>query len=244
MSLVRYIVGFIVLAVLAGAHMVVLLLLLPSYALRVRASNCLGHVLGPAELAITGCDVSVEGREAFDGSRPAIYASNHTSMLDIFIAIWLSPRGTVGVGKAEVIWIPIFGQAYALSGNLRIDRGNRERAKASLKKLGERVRKHKLSIFYWPEGTRMKDGRLGTFKKGLYHLAVATGLPIVPVVVTNAHKAMPKNTRTIVPTKVGVRTLPPVDTSGWADMDPAEAMAALQQVFADALPEEQKPLPG
>ena len=47
----------------------------------------------------------------------------------------------------------------------------------------EIVRRHRLSIFMWPEGTRSRDGRLLPFKKGIVHMALQTGLPVVPVVV-------------------------------------------------------------
>ena len=43
-----------------------------------------------------------------------------------------------------------------------------------------------LSVIIAPEGTRSADGELGPFKKGAFRIAMATGLPIVPIVVRNA----------------------------------------------------------
>ena len=49
------------------------------------------------------------------------------------------------------------------------------------------MRKERLSVFIFPEGTRSyADGpEMGAFKKGAFHLAVKAGVPIVPVVAGN-----------------------------------------------------------
>lgn len=240
-SALRFALAFAFMSILGLAHLIALLVLLPSYGLRVRVSNVFGRILGPVQLAIAGNTVEVVGRAGFDADRPAIYVSNHTSMLDVFVAIGLSPPGTVGVGKASVIWLPVFGQLYALSGNLRLERGDRERSIASLNRLAERVRTHRLSIFYWPEGTRARDGRLLPFKKGVYHLAVATGLPVVPVIVSGMHRALPADTYRLVPTEIRVEVLDPIEASGWEQSGPEAALAGLREVFIQALPEDQRP---
>jgi 1-acyl-sn-glycerol-3-phosphate acyltransferase len=66
------------------------------------------------------------------------------------LGIWLSPSGTCGVGKKEVIWYPFFGQFFWLAGHLTIDRNNRGSAIEALKGLATLVAKHGLSIFVWP----------------------------------------------------------------------------------------------
>ena len=39
------------------------------------------------------------------------------------------------------------------------------------------------SVVIFPEGTRTRDGRLGAFKKGGFHLAMDSGADIVPVAI-------------------------------------------------------------
>lgn len=241
MSWVKLAVGMVFMALATVAHAVVLLALLPWRNARIRSCNHWGHVVGRACMALSGSTVSVEGQQHLDGARPAIYVSNHTSVLDIFLGIWLAPVGTVGVAKKEVIFYPFFGQLYWMSGHLRIDRGNHDRAVAAMRELGDIVRRYKLSIWMWPEGTRSRDGRLRPFKKGLVHLAVETGLPVVPVVVVGAHRAWEKGTQRIVGVPIAVRVLPPVDTSAWAGRSTEACLEEVHARFREALPEDQLP---
>ena len=51
------------------------------------------------------------------------------------------------------------------------------------------------SLIIYPEGTRTKDGSLGTFKKGAFRIAVDNGLPIVPLTLDGAFEAWPPGRR-------------------------------------------------
>ncbi len=219
---------------------VVCLLLLPWRPLRIRVCNVFGHIVGRAILAITGTTLVGDRRPALGASMPAIYISNHTSPIDIFLGIWLSPMGVCGVAKKEVVWYPFFGQLYLISGHLRIDRANRGSAIAALAKIAELVREQGLGIWIWPEGTRSRDGRLRAFKKGFAHLALATGLPVVPVVVTGAHRIWRKNSFLIHPGEVRVQVLPAIDTSRWTLETLDQHVSDVHRIVNEALPEEQR----
>ncbi|KAL6534879.1 hypothetical protein OROGR_013554 [Orobanche gracilis] len=47
------------------------------------------------------------------------------------------------------------------------------------------------SIFFFPEGTRSKDGKLGPFKKGAFSVAAKTGVPVVPITLIGTGGIMP-----------------------------------------------------
>jgi lysophosphatidate acyltransferase len=238
----RLIVGFVLFALYTAAWASVLVVLLPWRILRIKAINHYGTVAGGTAMWLSGCPLTFEGREHLDAARPALYISNHTSILDLFLGMWISPVGTVGVAKKQVVYYPLLGQLYLLSGHLRIDRGNSEKAIASLRHMGEVVRKHHLSIWMWPEGTRSRDGRLLPFKKGIVHLALQTGLPIVPVIVTGAHHAWRKGSLAVQRVPIRITALPAIDTTGWEAAKVDDYTAQLHQVFENALPPEQRPL--
>lgn len=233
------------LAVVAGASVlqaVILLFLLPSRTARIRSSIVFERLTGHACLWLSGCKVELEGREHLDPSRPAIYVVNHTSIMDLFIALKYMPYGCVGVVKKQVIFYPFFGQLYLLTGHLRIDRGNHVGAVASMKSLAELVRKARLSIFISPEGTRSRDGRLLPFKRGMAHLALQTGLPIVPIVVVGAYGAWRSDSLAVRGGSIRVKVLPAVDTSAWTAERSAEATEEIHRIFRSHLPPDQLPV--
>lgn len=242
LTLLRILAGTVVMAVGVAIQMVVLILLLPSRNLRIRSCNYWGKVVGRVEMWISGCPITLEGEQHLDRTRPAIYVSNHTSPMDAFLAMFLSPVGTVGVVKKGIIWYPFFGQMYLLSGHLRIDRANRESAIQDLADLARVVKQHALSIYIWPEGTRSRDGRLGGFKKGVAHMALATGLPIVPIVVTGAHRAWEKGGMKIAPVPIRIRVLPPIATTGWTRDRIDDHLAELRAAYLAVLPDDQQPV--
>jgi 1-acyl-sn-glycerol-3-phosphate acyltransferase len=177
----------------------------------------------------------VRHRERLGESRPAIYVTNHTSVLDVLISMWLCPMGGCGIAKKEIARIPFFGWAYRLSGHLLIDRGDREGAIAALATTAEFVRSHRLSIWIWPEGTRSRDGRLLSFRKGFVHLAIATGLPVVPVVIHGAHERVPDRSFTVIPGELEVEVLEPIDTRGWKRDTLDEHVEQVHAIVARAL---------
>lgn len=236
------VVGTVVMALAVAVQIAILLVLLPSRVLRARSCNYFGKVVGPLMMWLSRGPVTWSGTENLREDRPAIYISNHTSIVDIFLAIWLSPIGTVGVAKKQVIYYPFFGQMYWLSGHLRIDRGDSKGAVESLQELARITKENGLSIYIWPEGTRSRDGRLLPFKKGIVHLALQTGLPIVPVVIHNGHKVWEKNTLVIGKAPLHIDILPPVDTSDWSLDTIEEHLALLQARYTAVLSPDQQPL--
>jgi 1-acyl-sn-glycerol-3-phosphate acyltransferase len=79
---------------------------------------------------------------------------------------------------------------------VEVDRSNRERAIASLRQAGELLR---TGIHVWiaPEGTRSRDGKLGTMKKGGFILAHDTGTPILPIAISHTRDVLAPKSATI-----------------------------------------------
>ena len=235
-------IGFVLMtsAVLIG----LLICFLPWRKARITICNAYGHFISPVVLKLARARVKFEDRHLIDEAKPAIYVSNHTSMTDIFIGMWMLPFGGVGIAKKEVGNVPLYGWAYRLSGHLLIDRGNRERAIASMKALADTVRRYRLSIWMWPEGTRSRDGRFRPLKKGVAHLAIATGLPIVPVMVHGAHKNwILKTAFDFHETDVLIKVLPAIETRTWRTETLDQHLAELHAYMATALPPDQLALP-
>ena len=95
-----------------------------------------------------------------------ILVSNHQSHADIPVLVVHMPLHMSIIAKKELFKIPFFGQGMRAIGIIEIDRSNRTKAVASLKKAEQIIRDEKLSILAFPEGTRSDNGTLLPFKKG------------------------------------------------------------------------------
>lgn len=225
----------------AVLYLLLSLLLLPWRPLRIRIGNLYGKAVAPSVARILGVRTLVRHRNRLAASSPAIYITNHTSALDGFMAMWLCPVGGCGIAKQEITRIPFFGWAYWLSGHLLIDRSDREGAIAALTATAEFVRRQRLSIWIWPEGTRSRDGRLLPFRKGFAHLAIATGLPVVPVVLHGAHQRLPDRSFRIFPGEIEVEVLESIDTQSWKVETIEKHVEQVQEIVCRALRPAQRP---
>ncbi|MFO0728112.1 MAG: lysophospholipid acyltransferase family protein [Myxococcota bacterium] len=239
---IRLSLGLIWVGLASGGFLIALIACLPSRATRIKIGNIYGTVAGRGASWLTGSRYEIRGEQHADRHRPSLYLCNHASILDTFVGIWMSRVGTCGVAKKEIIYYPFFGQFFWLSGHLTLDRSNNKTAVRALERLVGFVARHKLSVYIWPEGTRSRDGRLLPFKRGAFHLALATKLPIVPIVLTGTQRAWPHRSLRLFRTTVRVQFLPPISTAHWTKETLDEHIEEIRQVYLKHLPEDQRPL--
>ena len=113
-----------------------------------------------------------------------------------------------------------------------VDRGDSEQAREALDGVVARLRSG-TSLMIFPEGTRSATPVLGPFRKGAFHLAVQSGLPVVPVVLRNTGELMWRRSMVVSPGTVEVAVLPPI-----TDLDAdrlSEQVPAIRQLFVDTL---------
>jgi 1-acyl-sn-glycerol-3-phosphate acyltransferase len=129
----------------------------------------------------------------YETGRRYIIMCSHASHYDIPLSFVALPGSIRMLAKNELSRIPIFGRAMLHSEFIFIDRHNREQA---LKDLDAARRKMEEGIVLWvaPEGTRSTDGKLLSFKKGCFHLALDTGALIIPIGIRDIVNVLPKGT--------------------------------------------------
>ena len=190
-----------------------------------------------AGLWVGGVRVTVTGRERVDPVGVYVYTSNHQSLLDAAVA-WTA-LGTPGrrVGflvKTELERVPIFGYGLKAIGMIPVERGNRDRAVASARRATERLHAGR-SFAVFAEGTRTRDGRLLPFKKGAFHMAIEAGVPVVPVTIDGAYRAMRPGAIRLEPVPVRVTIHEPIPTAGMAEADVPTLLERTRATIASAL---------
>ncbi len=168
-----------------------------------------------------------------DGQNGVVFASNHVSWFDVFSLSATLPRYSF-VAKAELMRIPIFGAGARAIGTVPIERDNRKSAFASYETAAEIVRAGR-PIVVFPEGTRGESYALRPFKKGPFVLAIASGAPIVPVVVHGTMPVMPKGAWRIRSGVVDLHFLEPVPTKGLTYEDRDRLSQTVRERMADVL---------
>jgi putative phosphoserine phosphatase / 1-acylglycerol-3-phosphate O-acyltransferase len=173
---------------------------------------------GDFSVALAGVRVDLTGEEHLWSDRPCVFLFNHQSNFDGLLMMKLLRRDVTAVAKKEVRLLPVVGAVFALGDVIFIDRSDHDGAVAALDEAADRVRQG-LSVAIAPEGTRQPSPRLGTFKKGAFHLARTAGVPLVPIVIHNSLDVLPRGSKVMRPATVRVEVLDPVPTSDWAPGD-------------------------
>jgi 1-acyl-sn-glycerol-3-phosphate acyltransferase len=185
-------------------------------------------------LAVSPIEVAIKGLSNIDPDKSYVYMSNHQSNYDIPILLGFLPVQFRWLAKIELFRIPLFGYAMRRAGYICIDRSNQKSAFESLKKAAEIIR-NGVSVMIFPEGTRTKDGNIGSFKKGGFVLAVESGVPILPVIIRGTYSVMPKSRLLIKPGKVTVDILEPVETSGFTKETKDQLMEKIRNIMCEAV---------
>jgi 1-acyl-sn-glycerol-3-phosphate acyltransferase len=167
-------------------------------------------------LRITSVRVTVEGRENILRGGAQVFMANHQSGFDILIVLANIDTYFAWIAKKELFAIPVFGRALARTGAIAIDRKNFVRAMRSIQDASRRIREGK-SVMTFPEGTRSMDGRIHPFKKGVFHLALKAGVPIVPVTIVGSGGIMPKKSLRVHPGHVTLVIDKPIDVSRYTE---------------------------
>ena len=184
-----------------------------------RLERFAANVMRNAEIA-----VSVRGRENLAGgqssrggldagTRTYVVMSNHQSHYDVPVLYYVLGGRLRMVAKKELFALPVFGRAIRDAGMIEVDRGNRQKAIASLATAKSQLASG-THIWIAPEGTRSETGELLPFKKGGFVLALEMEAPILPITIKGTREVLPSHgmfSRKGV--EVHVTIHPPIETS-------------------------------
>ncbi|MEP6618932.1 MAG: lysophospholipid acyltransferase family protein [bacterium] len=161
-----------------------------------------------------GVRLRVHGAEHVERYGPCVYAVNHQSQIDYPIVGHVYPANALIMASQIGDW-PVMGPIFRSSGCIALDRDVAVHAAAALDQAEAAIRERGNSIWMFVEGTRGKvAGRMGPFKRGAFRLAVNTGVPIVPIVISPLKPETDLRGRRLTTHDVTMRVLEPVFPSG------------------------------
>lgn len=165
---------------------------------------------------VLGIRYQVLGREHIP-AEPCVILSKHQSAWETVGLQEIFPQ-LVFVLKKELLRVPFFGWGLAAMKMISIDRGA---GKDALRQVVDQGR-DRLDAGFWvvifPEGTRVAPGQKRRYKPGGAHLAVQTGVRVVPVA-HDAGEVWGKNAFLKSPGLITVSIGPAIDSKGKSEAD-------------------------
>ncbi|MFN0291376.1 lysophospholipid acyltransferase family protein [Pedobacter helvus] len=135
--------------------------------------------------------ITTKNKSKVDRSKSHIYVGNHGSYLDA-VAVCISiPQYFSALGKVEITKVPVFGLIYKRIVVL-IDRSSKESRAQSVAALKKDIANGQ-SILIFAEGTMNQTEKLlADFYDGAFRIAIETQTPIIPFVMLNNRKLLPR----------------------------------------------------
>jgi len=111
---------------------------------------------------------------------PLLVASKHQSLWETFalVPLFADPAFIL---KRELMWLPLFGWYAWKAEMIPVDRGARSQALAAISARAKIELARNRQIVIFPEGTRRPPGAAPSYKYGVVHLYVESGVPCLPV---------------------------------------------------------------
>jgi len=160
---------------------------------------------------LSGVRRIIKGKENFKKGENYVVVCNHNSFMDVPLSSPGIPGPNKTIAKAEIAKIPVFGMIYK-RGSVLVDRKNEESRRNSFAKM-KTVLSLGLHMCIYPEGTRNKTSEpIQRFHDGAFKLAVEAKKKIIPALIFNTSKVLPRKAFFFWPQKVEMHFLPPVDS--------------------------------
>lgn len=190
----------------------------------------MARLWGRGVLASSGVRLHVEGTHRLDSQTSYVVMSNHTSLMDIPVLLASFPGSLCFVAKQELFSIPVFGWGMRAAGFIPVDRRDRSRAADVVHGASHRL-EHGDSVVIFPEETRSPDGRLLTFQRGGFLMAIRSRRPILPVGIRGCRTVRHKGGLLVHPGLVEVHYGEPLDVTSFGIRNKGELMAQMRETI-------------
>jgi 1-acyl-sn-glycerol-3-phosphate acyltransferase len=182
----------------------------------------------------------ITGNEHIPATGGAIIASNHLSIVDsIFLPLMLK-RPVTFAAKSEYFTGTRLSDRFAAvylraTKQLSVDRAGARAAQDTLEAALRLIQAGELFGIY-PEGTRSPDGKLYRGRTGVGWLALAAGVPVIPVAMIGSDRVLPPGQTIPRLHRISIRVGQPLTFEGYRDQrPPARARRAITDEVMKAI---------
>lgn len=187
----------------------------------------------------------VEIRDGHKLPREGAYvlAPNHASEIDpivIALAVWRMGRAPRFMAKESLFRVPVLGWVLRVTGMVPVARSTSAAASRATLEASETLVRHGRGVIVYPEGTLTRDPGLWPMrgKTGAVRLALAGGIPLIPMAQWGAEQVLPRYGRLKLwplRRRVSVVVGDPVDLSAYerTASQPATLVAATDVLMAE-----------
>ncbi|MCF8068350.1 MAG: 1-acyl-sn-glycerol-3-phosphate acyltransferase [Desulfobacterales bacterium] len=149
----------------------------------------------------------VTGKETHPDHGPVVYVINHPSAADAYFTAKYALCHTVMFVRGWPFKIPIYGSIMRRSGYVNIEE---QSLSDFIQNRGREIVKKQVSMLFFPEGHRSRDGRLHRFRSGAFFISCSFNIPVIPVCIKGTEKFLSKIKPGFRPSMVDIHLLPPV----------------------------------
>ncbi len=168
-----------------------------------------GRIWAKCVCFIWGVKVKVKGRENIDKNTSYVFVANHQSAFDIWVIYGYLNHNFKWLMKKGLRKVFMVGYACYKGGHVFVDDKSIAGIKETIAGAEDRL-KDGMSVVIFPEGSRTWDGHMRPFKRGAFMLASEFKLPVVPITIDGAYKAMPRTTYNVTPTTITMTIHKPI----------------------------------
>ncbi|QKJ21150.1 1-acyl-sn-glycerol-3-phosphate acyltransferase [Microbacterium hominis] len=189
------------------------------------------------------CRVEITGSEKLPRQGAFVLAPNHVSEFDplvVALAVWRMGRAPRFMAKESLFRVPVLGWVLRATGMVPVARTASAAAARQTIEASQTLVAHGRGVIVYPEGSLTRDPDLWPMrgKTGAVRLAMAGGIPVVPVAQWGVQEILPRYGKlSLWPLRKRVRLAvgDAVDLSAYAadTTQPAALAAATDAVMAE-----------
>lgn len=187
--------------------------------------------------------LDIEGEEKLPRDGAYVLAPNHMSEIDplvVALAVWRMGRAPRFMAKESLFRVPVLGWALRATGMVPVARAASASSARATLEASETLARHGRGVIVYPEGSLTREPDLWPMrgKTGAVRLALAGGIPVIPMAQWGAQQVLPRYGKLkLWPLRRPVRVIvgDPVDLSAYADSASSQTalVEATDKVMAD-----------